>query len=334
MIILRDEAFNNISKILAVTRYDIEQRQLVNDYGLNIHAENWFRDIFNFVYGYFFENGNFESQNVAYIDLIDKKRKLAYQITTTKTRKKIDNTLKALLKEEYQDYTIKIFYLLDKAEPSDKISKEIEKEFIDYLINLNDILLDYRDLIRDINNLETNKLIELNNRYFSGIEEKYTDEITLNLVFRHLLQNQLKIKPNYDDDLGSIDTYEKLELNDINPRLTNKINDGLDYISIVNEIDSEDNLLSELKKLVIEDLYMNILIALLSSKVSKSELKNKTLLELHNLAKFHNLDFNKIINNLHIKLEDKIDIKDFNSTSISWIIIAYFFELCYVGRKL
>ena len=329
MINLRQKVFNNISKILAITRYDIEQRQLINDYGLNIHAENWFRDVFNFVYGYAFENANFESQNEAYIDLIDKKKTLAYQITTTRTKEKIENTLKALDKKEYDGYSIKIFYLLDKANPNKDIA--LEKK---YNIVLKDCLLDYTDLIRDIDNLETNKLIELNSKYFNGIEEKYTEEITLNLVFRHLLQNQLKIKPNYDDDLGSIDTDEKLELNNINSRFTNKINEGLDYITIVNEIDSEDNILSELKKLVIEDLYMNILINLLVSKVSKNELKNKSLLELHNLAKLHNLDFNKIINNLHIKLEDKIDIKDFNSTSISWIIIAYFFELCYVGRKL
>lgn len=329
MIDLRQKAFNNINKVLSISRYDIEQRQLVNDYGLNIHGENWFRDVFNFVYAYSFENGNFESQNVAYIDLIDKNRKLAYQITTTRTKEKIDNTLKALLKKKYQGYTIKIFYLLDKANPNKDV--ELEKK---YNIVLKDCLLDYTDLIRDIENLETNKLIALNNKYFNGIEEKYTDEVTLNLVFRHLIQNQFKIKPNYDDDLGSIDTDEKLELNNINSRLTNKINDGLDYTTIINDIDSEDNLLSELKKLVIEDLYMNTLITLLLSKVSKDELKHKSLLELHNLAKVHNLDFNKIINNLHIKLEDNIDIKDFNSISISWIIIAYFFELCYVGRKL
>ncbi len=327
MVNSRQEAFNNISRILAITRYDIEQRQLISDYGLNIHSEYWFRDVFNFVYGYSFENANFESQNVAHIDLVDKKNKLAYQITTTRTKEKIENTLKALDNEEYAGYSIKIFYLLDKANPN----KDTELE-ANYGIVLKDCLLDNTDLIKDINNLETDTLIELNIKYFSGIE-KYTDEITLDLVFKHLIQNQSKVKPNYDDDLGSIDTDNKLKLNDINPRVTSKINDGLDYIAIVNDIDSKDNLLSELRSLVIEDLYRNILINLLISRVSKSELKNKILPELHNLSKFHNLDFNKIINNLHTKLEDKIDIKDFNSTSISWIIIAFFFEICDVGIK-
>lgn len=328
MVDLRQKAFNNISRVLAITRYDIEQRQLINDYGLNIHAENYFMDILNFVYGYSFENANFESQNVAHIDLIDKTNKLIYQITTTRTKEKIENTLKALDSKNYVGYSIKMFYLLDKANPN----KDTELE-AKYNIVLKDCLLDYTDLINDINNLETNKLIELNNKYFSGIEEKYTEEIVLNLVFKHLIQNQSKVKPNYNDDLGSIDTNKKIEINDLNPRITNKINDGLDYIAIVNDIDREDNLLSELRSLVIEDLYKNILINLLISKVSRSQLENKTLLELHSLSKAYSLEFNKIIHNLYVLLEDKIDIKDFNSTSISWIIISFFFEICDVGIK-
>ncbi|MCP3660536.1 MAG: hypothetical protein GY830_09600 [Bacteroidetes bacterium] len=40
-------AFDNISRIFAFTRYDIEQHQCINDLSLNIHGENWFRDILN-----------------------------------------------------------------------------------------------------------------------------------------------------------------------------------------------------------------------------------------------------------------------------------------------
>jgi len=325
---LRQQAFNSISKALAITRYDIEQRQLINDYGLNIHAENYFMEIFNFIYGYSLVNANFESKNIACIDLIDNKNKLIYQITTTRTKEKIEKTLKALNKPEYKEYTIKIFYLLEKANPQ----KDIELE-TQYGVILKDILLDYTDLIRDINNLDLEKLVELNRKYFVGIEEKYTDEIILNLVFKHLIQNKSNIKPTYDDDLGSIDTNVKLELNNINSRIKNKIYDGLDYIVLINDIDKEDNILSELRSLVIEDMYKNILHNSLISKVSKTELKDKTLLELHELSKYHNLNFNKIINNLYIELENKIDIKDFNSTSISWIIISFFFEICDVGIK-
>ena len=86
MIDLREKAVNNISRVLAITRYDIEQRQLLNDLGLNIHGENYFRDVFNYVYeGVHYENDNFNSMNSSCIDLIDKKNKVALQITTTRT---------------------------------------------------------------------------------------------------------------------------------------------------------------------------------------------------------------------------------------------------------
>lgn len=327
MVDLRQKAFNSISRVLAITRYDIEQRQKVNDLGLNIHAENYFRDVFNFVYEYDFVNDNFENRNSACVDLVDKNRKLAYQITTTRTIEKLENTFKALKKEKYKSYTIKIFFLLDKSKPSDKTIAKFQNE---YGIDLNKCLFDYTDLIIKIENLETNKLIELDNKYFKNYTENYTAEIVLNLVFKHLIQNHTTINPNYDDDFGTIDTDKKIKLNNINNRIFSKINDGLDYIKIV---DSENDLLSDLRKLVVDDLYKSILVQLLLSKVSKARLENKTLYELNDLCKNNNIDFNKIINNLHQNLEGRINIKDFNSMSISWIIISFFFEICDIGIK-
>jgi uncharacterized Zn finger protein len=328
MIDLRQKAFNSISRVLAITRYDIEQRQLINEYGLNIHGENYFRDVFNFVYDdYNFENDNFESQNSACVDLVDKSQKLAYQITTTRTKEKLENTFKALKKEKYKNYTLKIFYLLEKSNPNEKTIEAFKNE---YDIDLNECLLDYTDLINEINNLSDAKLIKLDNKHFKNYTESYTNEIVLNLVFKHLVQNYSKINTNYDDDFGTIDTNEKIELNNINERIASEINAGLDYINIV---DSENDLLSDLRKLVVDDLYKNILVQLLLSKLSKDTLASKKLSELNDLCKTNNIDTNKIINNLHQNLENKINIKDFNSMSISWIIIAFFFEICDIGRK-
>jgi hypothetical protein len=325
MIDLRQEAFNSISRVLAITRYDIEQRQLINEYSLNIHAENYFRDVFNFVYGKNYENENFYSQNNSCIDLVDKAEKIALQITTTRTKEKIDNTFKALKLTKYKDYSLKIFYLLDKSKPNKETIQEYKEN---YGVDLNDSLFDYTDLIKQIEVLLTPKLIELNNKYFINNTEKYTDEIVLNLVFKYLIKNFTIKNPNYDDDFGTIDTTEKIKLNKINSRIENEINKGLDYISLVHD---EENLISDLRKLVVDDLYKEVLIELLLSKVSKRELENKTVSELNDLCQNHNIDFNKIISNLHTNLESKIDIEDFNSMSITWIIISFFFEICDIG---
>jgi len=333
MVDLRQQAFSNISRVLAITRYDIEQRQLKNIFDLNIHGENYFRDIFNFVFEhkkYKFENDNFNSKNSSCIDLIDKNKKLAYQITTTRTKDKIINTLQAFKQEKYKNYTIKIFFLLEKANPNENTIVEIKEKFS---INLNDCLLDYTDLINDIENLETNRLVELNQKYFANKTEKYTDEIVLNLVFKHLLTNYLVVKPNYDDNFGTLDTNDKLVVNNINQRIASEINKGLDYVCVVNEADNESDLMTDLRELVVNDLYKNLLIKHLLSKVSKMEIKDKSVEELHNFCNNYNLDFNKIIFDLHKDLENKIDIKDYNSMQISWIIISFFFEICDIGIK-
>jgi hypothetical protein len=284
--------------------------------------------VFNFVYGCNFENYNFKTQNAPYIDLIDKSRKLAYQITTTRTKEKIEKTLAILTKPEYQGYDVKIFYLLDKAKPDKNTIAEIRDNFN---ISLLECLCDYTDLVKGIDNLETNKIIELNNKYFKSIGEKYTDEIVLNWTFKKLIQEKKRINPRYDDSFGSVDTNEKISINNINARISANINNGLDYTKIIENIDSEDNLLTDLRSLIIDDLYKKVLFENLKSKVSKKELDDKMVIDLHKLSNENNIDFNKVISNLHETIENNTEIHDFNTMNIAWIIIAYFFEICDIG---
>ena len=190
MIEERKIAFDNISRTLAITRYDIEQHQLVNDQSLNIHGENWFRDIFNFVYSNnFFVNANIETKtgNASAVDLIDKDKELAYQITTTRTKEKVDDTLKKIKTTEYKYYTLKIFFLLEKS----KFKKDTKQYFKnEYNINIQDYLVDYTDLLKDIEALETDKIIELNKKLFIKSAEKYTDNIVLDLYLNIYLKRK------------------------------------------------------------------------------------------------------------------------------------------------
>lgn len=330
MINQRKMAFDNISRILAITRYDIEQHQVINDLSLNIHGENFFRDVFNFIYGYNLVNANFETGNSPCIDLINKKNKLAYQITTTRTKEKIEKTLQALVKPEYKDFDIKIFYLLEKANPKDETLTVINSK---YSINLQDCLLDYTDLINDIHFLEENKLVELNDRYFKGKENRYTDDIVLDLTFRHLLSNFRKSSIKYynNDDFGNVDINKKLQINNIYTGVCAEIIKGSDYKMQIDNISEQDNLLTHLSQLIIDNLYSPILKDSLSYSISKSQLNNKNTQELHALAIKNDICFNTIINKLHSEIENKIEIKDFNSMNIAWIIIAYFFEICDIG---
>jgi len=326
MIDERKIAFDNISRVLAITRYDIEQHQLVNDQSLNIHGENWFRDIFNFVYGLHLINTNFETGNSPAVDLSNSE--IAYQITTTRTKEKVENTLQKIKKTKYKAHDLKIFFLLEKS----KFQKETKEYFKnEYQIEIEKCLFDYTDLLKDIEALKTNKLIKLNQKFFLKTADKYTDNIVLDLIFKHLLQEKKNITIDFDDDFGTIDTNEKLELNSINSRIALKINEGLDYRVTIDSFKEEDNLLTDLKDYIINDLYKTILLQGLEKKVSKKDIVDKKTYELQDIASSHKVDFNKLIKKLHHQIENNIEVNDFNSMNIAWIIIAYFFELCDVG---
>jgi hypothetical protein len=324
----RKIAFDNISRFLAITRYDIEQHQLINDQSLNIHGENWFRDIFNFVYDLNLINANFLSANYPAIDLVDDTNNIVYQITTSRTKDKVEHTLTKIAETIYKDFSLKIFFLLEKA----KFNKETRDYFLnEHSINISDILKDYRDLIKDIETLETDKLIELNKRFFSFDATKYTDEIILDLIFKHLLKEQKKIKKDFYEDFGNIDINSKIEINSINERISFEIKKGADYRAIIDNFCNEDNMLEDLREYVINNLYRNILIEILSSQISKRELILKQTPELQDLASTHNIDFNMLIKKLHNQIENDIEIQDFNTMNIAWIIVSYFFEICDVG---
>ena len=332
MIEERKIAFDNISRTLAITRYDNEQHQLINDQSLNIHGENCFRDIFNFVYvKNFFINANIDTKtgNASAIDLIDKDKNLAYQITTTRDKKKVEDTLKKIKKTEYKDYDLKIFFLLKKS----KFDKNTLAYFKNnYRIDIQDYLIDYTDLLKDIEALETSRIIELNQKLFLKTADKYTDNIVLNLIFKHLLQEKKSVIEDYtDDDFGTVDTNSKLGINKINEKISAKIKDSLDYRVIVDNFNNEDNLITDLKSYIIDGIYKNILLEKLKLKVSKKELLEKKTSQLQDIATLHNIDFNKLIDTLYQEIKKSIEVDDWNSMGIAWIIIAYFFELCDVG---
>lgn len=115
----RKKAFDNISRALSIIKVDIEHHQKINDLSLNIHSENFFRDVFSHVYGYKLENANFKNQNISSIDLIDKEAKIAYQITSTRDVEKVENTLKILkimnIKTIHYIYIIYLKNLIFKA---------------------------------------------------------------------------------------------------------------------------------------------------------------------------------------------------------------------------
>ncbi len=100
-----------------------------------------------------------------------------FQILGT-SKEKIINTLQALTKPEYQGFEIRMFYLLGKPNLSAKSKQDIRADFA---LNIDEHLFNYNDLIKDINNLETGKLIALNQKYFKETNQVQNDT-TVNIT--------------------------------------------------------------------------------------------------------------------------------------------------------
>lgn len=327
----RKETIDQISRTLSILMCDVMLHQSMNDFSINIHAEDFFKDVLNKVRKGNFVNANSSGKNEAYIDLVDHSSQKVMQVTSTATKHKIDNSLKILKNPHYKGYTLEILYLLEK--PTSFKEKTIQGFKSNYgITDIKSHLKDSSDLLNEIKAMDGVTLGELYRQYFSDIEDKYTDEITLQIIFALLLKAQSSTREIYNDDLGSIDTDKKIELNSLNPRVTSHINLGLDYTLSISNFDDQSQI-GELRNLVVDNYYANVLRMNLKRYASTSILKSMKVAELHALATENKICFNKVLFSLKDTIESSIIKVDFNSQSVSWIIIAYFFEICDVGVK-
>ncbi len=63
--ILRENYINNIEQVLTFLRTKVELRGSMNLYDINIHAENFYRDLFNLIYDWSLEDLNVEKKNAS-----------------------------------------------------------------------------------------------------------------------------------------------------------------------------------------------------------------------------------------------------------------------------
>ncbi len=324
----REEIIKGTARGLALLRYEIEYRQTINNYSLNMHSENLYRDMLNVIYEYGLENANADNKNAEYIDLIDEKNKIFIQVTSTKTKAKIDNTLKIL--ETKSNFEVKILYLLDKPNPRDSSFNEWNSK---YGIDVEQCLIDTKDLLKDINNLEQTKLDKIYNFFDTRILKNHTTEVVLNLVINHILRQYRKRNVNFLDDFNNTkEVSKKLEINNLNERISVEIKRGLDYRDSLERL-NDDTAMSDLQDFVVREIYREILLRHIKElNTDIDDINTKSVDELH-YDFYDSLNFNKIFDELYREITSCFEIKDFNEANITWIIISYFFEICDIGAK-
>lgn len=147
----RQTYYNFISDKLSTLAYRIMLSGKLNVLDLHIHAENFYRDLFNLVYGWNLVNLNEVSQNEAAIDLADTTNKILVQVSATNTKKKIDTSLANIDVAQFRDYTFKFISI---AKPADNLRKHIYQIPEGILFDPKNDIYDMESLLVKIHSLE------------------------------------------------------------------------------------------------------------------------------------------------------------------------------------
>jgi hypothetical protein len=126
-------------------RVEISSSLLLTD--INIHAESFYKDLLNLIYGYELKNLNEFSINMDAIDLGDRCSRIAVQVTSKVTLEKVRSTIDKFVKKKlFAEYDRLIFVSLTKKKLFRK-NIEISGEFT--FDSKNDIL-DYIDIAKKV----------------------------------------------------------------------------------------------------------------------------------------------------------------------------------------
>ncbi|MGO4532285.1 SMEK domain-containing protein [Paenibacillus sp. 2TAF8] len=111
----RTYLYNYIEEKLIVLATKLKLRGKLNILDLNIHSEMFFSDLLELVYDYKLVNLNTYKPNAEGIDLIDKEKKIIAQVSSTCSKKKVEDSLNKEILTEYQGYRFKFISIADDA---------------------------------------------------------------------------------------------------------------------------------------------------------------------------------------------------------------------------
>ncbi|MGR1254556.1 SMEK domain-containing protein [Aeromonas veronii] len=131
-----------IDELTAVSQ-QVKSRSGLQLFDLNRYLEDFFKDILNIVYGYNLNNLNEDRSNNPGLDLGDKKAKVAFQVTATKTSAKVNKTLEKAATQANEFSKIFVLILVDK-QSSYSLEEALTKPFgfvaEEHILDLNDVL--------------------------------------------------------------------------------------------------------------------------------------------------------------------------------------------------
>lgn len=208
--------FNYIEDKISHLVTRVELRGNLNILDLNIHCENFYRDLFNNLYKWDLSNLNKVKQNVKAIDLISNKKKIIIQVSATCTKQKIESALKNITIKNPEKYSFKFISISKNAK---LLRKKIYINPQNVVFSPVDDIYDASTILKDIKDFQTDKLKDI---YDFFKKELGREEDTIKLDSNLAIVVDILSKEKLDEGNNSItveDSFEidrKISFNDLN----------------------------------------------------------------------------------------------------------------------
>ena len=191
----RELLLKTISNEFVRWQIQIENLNSLNLYDANIFSEHTLCELLNILFDYKLINANLISSNFPAVDLIDKRNKIAIQVTSTKQKNKIQATLNKFSEKklhfEYDKLIIIILGTKQKIYSKLKISPDIT--FIE-----SEQILDFKSLLNIIARLPLKRIEKisnlLNQESIRSLPKKRNNNATI-------LKKKLSLKKKLQKDL-------------------------------------------------------------------------------------------------------------------------------------
>lgn len=202
----RSGHFDYIEEKLNLLATRINSRGKLNILNLNIHSESFYAYFLNELYGWNLGNLNEQKQNVEAIDLIDHSEKIVIQVSSTNTKKKIEDSLKKDLIKTYSKYNFKFISIANDCD--DLRIKSFANPHSIVFDPLNDII-DKKTILNYIliSNLDKQKSI------YEFIRKELGNEVDIVKLDTNIALIINILSKEQWDGTGKEDTFNPFEIN-------------------------------------------------------------------------------------------------------------------------
>lgn len=178
-----------IKTLIDILKVEIKDSGKLNLLDINVHVEDFFRDLLNLIYGWQLQNMNQRNLNAAGGDLWYDDDKIVIQVSSTTTKDKIQSSIDKLSAEQFAGYRFK-FLRIDGDVI--KLRKESYNTHNDIVFNPSEDIIDISTLLKDITHLDIDCLrraYELCGKEIVPLDTPEVTETDLAIVVKALATN-------------------------------------------------------------------------------------------------------------------------------------------------